>query len=80
MEQFHIVDVKSVHNRNDNIDFYFAVLYSDLGYLVRAYMSEDDYKFLKSVDYYNYDLTDILHKRYNQGNVNKPFSYYIEIN
>lgn len=79
MEEFHIVDLKKGLNTKTNENYYYAILYSDLGYLVNAYLTnEEEYNLLKNLDFYDYDLRDILHKRYNKRTNN--FSYYIELN
>lgn len=75
MESFKIVDVKQ---GGKDKPYYYCVLYSNLGYLCNAYLNEDDYNYLKNVDYYDYDLTDILVKKYNKST--QKFSYYINLN
>ena len=77
MENFKIVDLK-IGETKEHKNYYYAVLYSNLGYLVNCYISEDDYNFLLVNNYFEYDLTNILSKRYNKNN--NSFSYYLKLN
>lgn len=78
MEQFKIVDLKSGISK-DNKPYFYAILYSNLGYLCNAYLtSEEDFNLLRSMSYFDFDLKDVLRKAYNKRT--QKFSYYIEIN
>lgn len=78
MEKFKIVDLKVGETQKEHKNYYYAVLYSSLEYLVHAFLSEEDFNFLKTVDYFDYNVEMILTKRYNRKT--NDFSYYININ
>lgn len=79
MEKFKIIDLKHGINKKNNQPYFYAIIYSDLGYIFNAYLSnEEDFRTLNNMDYFSFDLTDILKKRYNKNN--NSFSYHIEIN
>lgn len=69
-ETFKIIDVKSLYSKKKNKEYYYVVLYSNLEYIVKVFISKDVYEFLNSfseLDIYAFAIDNFLIKRYDNG-------------
>lgn len=69
-ESFKIIDVKNLYSNKKKKEYYYVVLYSNLEYLVKVFISKDIYDFLKEFtedDIYNIVIDNFLTKRYDNG-------------
>lgn len=69
-ETFKIIDVKSLYSNKKKKEYYYVVLYSNLEYIVKVFISKDIYDFLKEFtedDIYNIVIDNFLTKRYDNG-------------
>lgn len=69
-ETFKIIDVKSLYSNKKNKEYYYVVLYSNLEYIVKVFISKDVYEFLNSfseLDIYAFAIDNFLTKRYDNG-------------
>lgn len=73
-EKFRIVELKEVLSLKTNKPFYYAVVYSNLEYLINVFLTKDQYDILLK-DYKVINLNDFIEKRYNKEK--REFSYYI---
>lgn len=69
-ENFKIIDVKNLYSNKKKKEFYYVVLYSNLEYIIKVFVSKDIYDFLKDFtedDIYNIAIDNFLTKRYDNG-------------
>lgn len=69
-ESFKIIDVKNLYSNKKEKEFYYVVLYSNLEYIIKVFVSKDIYDFLKDFtedDIYNIAIDNFLTKRYDNG-------------
>lgn len=69
-ESFKIIDVKNLYSNKKKKEYYYVVLYSNLEYIVKVFISKDIYDFLKEFtedDIYNIVIDNFLTKRYDNG-------------
>lgn len=69
-ETFKIIDIKSLYSNKKNKEYYYVVLYSNLEYILKVFISKDIYDFLKEFtedDIYNIAIDNFLTKRYDNG-------------
>lgn len=69
-ETFKIIDVKNLYSNKKKKEFYYVVLYSNLEYIIKVFVSKDIYDFLKDFseeDVYNISIDNFLTKRYDNG-------------
>lgn len=69
-ETFKIIDVKNLYSNKKKKEFYYVVLYSNLEYIIKVFVSKDIYDFLKDFseeDVYNIAIDNFLTKRYDNG-------------
>lgn len=69
-ESFKIIDVKNLYSNKKKKEFYYVVLYSNLEYIIKVFVSKDIYDFLKDFtedDIYNIAIDNFLIKRYANG-------------
>lgn len=69
-ETFKIIDVKNLYSNKKEKEFYYVVLYSNLEYIIKVFVSKDIYDFLKDFseeDVYNISIDNFLTKRYDNG-------------
>ena len=69
-ETFKIIDVKSLYSNKKKKEYYYVVLYSNLEYIIKVFVSKDIYDFLKDFseeDVYNIAIDNFLTKRYDNG-------------
>lgn len=69
-ESFKIIDVKNLYSNKKKKEFYYVVLYSNLEYIIKVFVSKDIYDFLKDFtddDIYNIAIDNFLTKRYDNG-------------
>lgn len=69
-ESFKIIDVKNLYSNKKKKEYYYIVLYSNLEYIVKVFVSKDIYDFLKEFtedDIYNIAIDNFLTKRYDNG-------------
>lgn len=69
-ESFKIIDVKNLYSNKKKKEFYYVVLYSNLEYLIKVFVSKDIYDFLKDFseeDVHNISIDNFLTKRYDNG-------------
>ncbi len=69
-ESFKIIDVKNLYSNKKKKEFYYVVLYSNLEYIIKVFVSKDIYDFLKDFseeDVYNIAIDNFLTKRYDNG-------------
>lgn len=69
-ESFKIIDVKNLYSNKKEKEFYYVVLYSNLEYIIKVFVSKDIYDFLKDFseeDVYNIAIDNFLTKRYDNG-------------
>lgn len=69
-ESFKIIDVKNLYSNKKKNEYYYVVLYSNLEYIVKVFISKDIYDFLKEFtedDIYNIVIDNFLTKRYDNG-------------
>lgn len=69
-ESFKIIDVKNLYSNKRKKEYYYVVLYSNLEYIVKVFVSKDIYDFLKEFtedDIYNISIDNFLTKRYDNG-------------
>lgn len=77
-EKFSVVDLKKYVGKEKNS--YYLVIYSDLEYVFRVYMTEEQYNILlphMSELYSNFDVEKNVRKIYNEKN--KNFSYFLNL-
>lgn len=69
-ESFKIIEVKNLYSNKKKKEFYYVVLYSNLEYIIKVFVSKDIYDFLKDFseeDVYNIAIDNFLTKRYDNG-------------
>lgn len=69
-ESFKIIDVKNLYSNKKKKEYYYVVLYSNLEYILKVFISKDIYDFLKEFtedDIYNIAIDNFLTKRYDNG-------------
>ena len=69
-ESFKIIDVKNLYSNKKKKEYYYVVLYSNLEYIIKVFISKDIYDFLKEFtedDIYNIAIDSFLTKRYDNG-------------